>query len=153
MILGLTGKNGCGKGEAVEFLKQIGFKAYSLSDILREELEKQDAFVTASLQEGTPNVLMEALAAGLPVICHAVGGMSFAIDSSCGFKVPLRDRQTSILEIADAISRLVMSPGLLNRLSEGALRRAEALSWDELAREIANAYDAIPLANVPGASG
>jgi len=87
---------------------------------------------------------MEALATGLPVICHDIGGMSFAIDESCGFKIPLRDRQTSILEFADAIARLVTTQSLLNRLSEGALRRAKALSWDEKVRKIANAYDAIP---------
>jgi glycosyltransferase involved in cell wall biosynthesis len=112
---------------------------------VREELERQDALLITSLQEGTSNVLMEALAAGLPVICHSIGGMSFAIDESCGFKIPLTDRQTSILQFANAISRLVTSPGLLNRLSEGALRRAKALSWDEHVREIAGAYDAIPL--------
>jgi glycosyltransferase involved in cell wall biosynthesis len=112
---------------------------------VREELERQDAFVITSLQEGTPNVVMEALAAGLPVICHGVGGMSFAIDESCGFKIPLADPQTSILEFADATSRLVTCPGLLDRLSEGALCRAKALSWDKLVREIASAYDTTPL--------
>jgi glycosyltransferase involved in cell wall biosynthesis len=111
---------------------------------VRKALETQDALMMSSLQEGTPSVVMEALAAGLPVICHDIGGMSFAIDESCGFKIPLRDRQTSILEFADAIARLVTTQGLLNRLSEGALRRAKALSWDEKVREIANAYDAIP---------
>jgi glycosyltransferase involved in cell wall biosynthesis len=88
---------------------------------------------------------MEALAAGLPVICHGIGGMSFAIDESCGFKIPLADRQTSIRNFADAISRLVTTPGLLNRLSEGALRRAQELSWNKLIREMADAYDAFPL--------
>ena len=113
---------------------------------VREELDRQDAFVTTSLQEGTSNVLMEALAAGLPVICHDVAGMSFAVDESCGIKIPFLDRQTSILKFADAAARLVTTRGLLNELSEGALRRAEALSWDEKVKEIANAYDAIPLA-------
>src|SRR5262249_35891385 len=91
---------------------------------VREELERQDAFVMTSLQEGTPNVVMEALAAGLPILCHGIGGMPFAIDESCGFKIELADRQTSILQFADAISRLATCPGLLNRLSVGALSRA-----------------------------
>ena len=125
--------------EMVTWTGQIPFQQ------VREELERQDAFVITSLQEGTPNVVMEALAAGLPVICHGVGGMSLAIDESCGFRIPLADRQTSILQFADAISRLVTSPGLLNRLSEGALGRAKALSWDNLVGEIASAYDAIPV--------
>jgi glycosyltransferase involved in cell wall biosynthesis len=88
---------------------------------------------------------MEALAAGLPVICHDVAGMSFAINESCGIKIPFLDRQTSILEFANATARLVKTQGLLNGLSEGALRRAKALSWDETVKEIANAYTAIPL--------
>jgi glycosyltransferase involved in cell wall biosynthesis len=111
---------------------------------VREELDKQDAFVSSSLQESTSSVLMEALAAGLPVICHDVGGMSFAIDQSCGLKIPLHSRRSSILEFANAIARLVTCPVLLNKLSEGALRRAKALSWDEMVKRIANAYDALP---------
>jgi len=125
--------------EMVTWTGQVPFQR------VREELERQDAFVITSLQEGTPNVIMEALAAGLPVICHGVGGMSFAIDESCGFKIPLADRQASIRQFADATSQLVTCPGLLNRLSEGALSRAKVLSWDKLAREIASAYDTIPL--------
>jgi glycosyltransferase involved in cell wall biosynthesis len=81
----------------------------------------------------------------LPILCHNIGGMSFAIDESCGFKIALVDRQTSILKFADAIARLATCPGLLNRLSVGALCRAQALSWDKLVGAIASAYDTIPL--------
>jgi glycosyltransferase involved in cell wall biosynthesis len=125
--------------EMTTWMGQIPFQQ------LREELDEQDAFVTSGLQEGTPTIVMDALAVGLPVICNDIAGMSFAIDESCGIKIPLRDRQTSIQQFADAIVRLVTSNGLLNTLSEGALRRAKALSWDEKVREIANAYDAAPL--------
>ncbi|MBI4397507.1 MAG: AAA family ATPase, partial [Candidatus Omnitrophica bacterium] len=38
MIIGLTGKNGAGKGEAAEILKSLNFHYLSLSDVLRDEL-------------------------------------------------------------------------------------------------------------------
>lgn len=41
MIIGLTGKNGSGKGEVVSFLQSRGFEAHSLSDVLRDELKKR----------------------------------------------------------------------------------------------------------------
>ncbi|MCB9799478.1 MAG: AAA family ATPase [Candidatus Omnitrophica bacterium] len=46
MIIGLTGKNGSGKGEAAKFLKERGFHYYSLSDVLREEAQKANLPVT-----------------------------------------------------------------------------------------------------------
>jgi len=38
MILGLAGRNGAGKGEVVRFLEARSFRAFSLSDVIREEL-------------------------------------------------------------------------------------------------------------------
>ena len=40
-IIGLTGTNGAGKGEAAAFFHQKSYEIYSLSDILREELVKR----------------------------------------------------------------------------------------------------------------
>lgn len=40
MVIGLTGPNASGKGEAVNYLISKGFKHISLSDILREEAKK-----------------------------------------------------------------------------------------------------------------
>ena len=41
MILGLTGKNASGKGEAANYLKSKGFVYNSLSDVIREEATKR----------------------------------------------------------------------------------------------------------------
>ena len=41
MIIGLTGKNASGKGEAANYLKSKGFVYYSLSDVIREEATKR----------------------------------------------------------------------------------------------------------------
>ena len=46
MIIGLTGKNASGKGEVAAFFKEGGFQYYSLSDVLREELQKQNKPIT-----------------------------------------------------------------------------------------------------------
>jgi len=42
MIIGLTGKNASGKGEAANYLKAKGFTYFSLSDELREEAKEKN---------------------------------------------------------------------------------------------------------------
>ncbi|MFA6600300.1 MAG: deaminase [Candidatus Omnitrophota bacterium] len=46
MIIGLTGKNGSGKGEVAKYLQERGFQYYSLSDVLREEAQKNGLALT-----------------------------------------------------------------------------------------------------------
>ncbi len=46
MIIGLTGRNCAGKGTIIEFLTKIGFICYSLSDVIREELIKNNIEIT-----------------------------------------------------------------------------------------------------------
>lgn len=45
-MIGLTGRNGSGKGEVAKFLREAGFEYHSLSDILREEIHKKKLVVT-----------------------------------------------------------------------------------------------------------
>jgi dephospho-CoA kinase len=41
MIIGVTGTNGSGKGTVVDFLKQKGFRHYSASSLITEEIRRQ----------------------------------------------------------------------------------------------------------------
>lgn len=68
MIIGLTGKNGSGKGEVAKFLQERGFTYFSLSDVLREEAAKEGKTVTRDVlvelgnrlrNQGGPGVLAE----------------------------------------------------------------------------------------------
>ncbi len=59
MIIGLTGKNGAGKGEVANFLKERGFHYYSLSDALREEAQKQGKDITRDVLVALGNALRE----------------------------------------------------------------------------------------------
>ena len=59
MIIGLTGKNGSGKGEVAIFLKERGFHYYSLSDALREEAQKRGQEITRDVLVALGNELRE----------------------------------------------------------------------------------------------
>ena len=61
MIIGLTGRNGSGKGEAAEFLKSRGFQYDSLSNAIREELQKQGRSLTRENLLGCGNTLRQQL--------------------------------------------------------------------------------------------
>ncbi len=54
MIIGLTGKNGSGKGEVVSFLTEHSFHYFSLSDEIRESLSNRGATITREslIEEG-----------------------------------------------------------------------------------------------------
>ncbi len=45
-LIGLTGTNGSGKGEAAAYFKKKGFAYFSLSDLIREKLQKEGKEVT-----------------------------------------------------------------------------------------------------------
>jgi glycosyltransferase involved in cell wall biosynthesis len=96
--------------------------------------------VHSSVKEGTPHVVLEAMAQGIPVICHDACGMGVAVDGSSGLKVPMRNPTTSVAGFRGAMLRLWNEPGLLGELSEGAIRRAAELSWDSKVKKVEQAY-------------
>lgn len=103
-------------------------------------MSRADVLVHTSLKEATATVLFEALSLGLPVICHDACGMGTAIDNTCGIKVPLHNPKTSIAGFASAIARLLNNPDLFGRLSAGAIKRADELSWERKIARISAAY-------------
>src|SRR5262245_20843207 len=59
MIIGLTGRNGAGKGEVVAFLQSRSFYAHSLSDVIREELRRRGLEETRERMIETGNAIRE----------------------------------------------------------------------------------------------
>lgn len=72
-----------------------------------------DAMILPSANEGTPVVVIEALAAGCPVVATDVGGVSDVVREGVdGFLVPARDTEA----LAERLTRLARDPELRARM-------------------------------------
>src|SRR6185369_2061277 len=78
-----------------------------------------DAFVLPSLTEGTPLALLEAMAARVPVIATAVGGVPTVINSGeHGILVQAADAEA----LAGAMREVMLDAPLRNNLSDRAFQ-------------------------------
>ena len=88
----------------------------------RAFLRALDAFAFPSHQEALPFALLEAMAAALPIVATAVGGIPEAVeDGVSGLLVPARRPDA----LASALRRMADDPDLGRRLGEGARVRVE----------------------------
>lgn len=85
-------------------------------------LARADVFVLSSRSEGAPLSILEAMAAGLPVVSSRVGGVpELVAEGETGLLVPPGDPAA----LAAALGRLVADAGLRRRLGVAGRERAE----------------------------
>lgn len=88
-----------------------------------------DVFVLASTSEGFSIATVEALAAGIPVVCTRSGGPEEIIThEKDGLLVPVRDANA----LAEAVCRLLTDKELASRLVGEGLKTAERFSLDRM---------------------
>ena len=85
-----------------------------------------DLVTLPSYSEGHPNVLVEALACGRPVVATPVGGIPEVVDADCGVLVPVRDPAALAAGLADVLDR---------SWDESALARRFSRDWDAVAED------------------
>ena len=109
-------------------------------DDVPDLLASFDVFAFPSLYEGLCVAVIEAQAAGVPVVATPVGGIrETVVDGETGLLVPPRDPEA----LAAAIRRLLDDPALARRLAEEARRRVrERFSERRMVEETLRLYEA-----------
>ncbi|MFC1672215.1 glycosyltransferase [Planctomycetota bacterium] len=87
-------------------------------------------------RDGIPNVIIEAMALGIPVVATRVGGIPEAIkDESTGMLVPPNDH----LLLAEAVNRILSDTALREKITQNA--RARAATQFDITKNVAAFLD------------
>jgi glycosyltransferase involved in cell wall biosynthesis len=110
----------------------VEFRGRCSPEEVRDTLRNAALLVLPSLWEGMPVSVMEAMAAGLPVVGTDVAGIqTLVVDGVTGFLVPARNP----VALADRIEALVKDPVGRRRMGEAGRRRiASEFSLDRMVR-------------------
>jgi glycosyltransferase involved in cell wall biosynthesis len=100
-----------------------------------------DVAVLASLSEGLPNAVMEAMAAGAPVVATAVGGTTELIeDDETGFLVPPANPEALAERIEYALSHAAQTGRIAMR---GRRLIIERFGMERMVASVERLYDEI----------
>lgn len=110
-----------------EFLKWSGHEPF---ENLHRFYRDSDAFVFASSCENLPNIMIEAMASGLPIACSNRGPMPEVLGNAGLYFDP-----ESPAAIASALQHLAGDQALRTNLAEQAWQKAQVYSWKRCAAE------------------
>jgi glycosyltransferase involved in cell wall biosynthesis len=112
-------------------------------DEAQEHLRSADVLAFTSLRDATGTVVLEALAAGKPVICLDHQGAGEIVTPQCGIKIPVTNRRDVERRLSDAITLLQRNPDYCAALGRGGRQRAAKYLWSVQACRIAEEYNRI----------
>ena len=93
-----------------------------------------DLITLPSYMEGCPNVVLEALACGRPVVATNVGGIPEIMNGDCGRIVPPRDPTALALALASVLDR---------SWDAAAISAHGSRSWSTVAAELMEVFESL----------
>ena len=142
-LRGIIVGDGPERGPLQELAKSLGGLDEALTFVGRSDdvpalLARADMLVLTSDHEGFPNVVLEAMAAGLPVVATPAGDVRRIVERDVtGYVVPF----DGIDAIAQHMVRLATSEGLRTRLGNAGRARVERLySYHTLGDRLLDVY-------------
>ena len=122
----------------------VGDSIHFVGRVAQEELpvyySAADVCVVPSFYESFGLAALESMACGTPVVASRVGGLSTVVQhGSTGYLKSWRCPEA----FANSLEMLISSKSLQHSMGLAARRRAEDMSWDKVAEQIAGVYEAL----------
>ncbi len=112
--------------------ERVRFTGYLRREEILDLLQCHDVYVTPSRAEGMSHAVLEAIAAGLPIVTNANGCHDVVRQAGCGIITP-RDDAAALTE---AIQQLADNSGQRRALGHASLRFARTLGWTSSAKRL-----------------
>lgn len=132
-----------GDGPARPYLEQhfaglpAKFMGYMSGERLSQAYASSDIFVFPSRLETFGLVVVEAMAAGLPVVASRVGGVTDVVtEGETGYTFAESDVDT----LVEGVRKIAVSRDNINRMGHNARQYAETQSWDAMMDEVVEIY-------------
>jgi len=116
-------------GEVIEMAGRV--RAENMPQLYRDN----DVFVSASMQEGMSNAMLEAMASGLPIVTTRCEGVEELIADN-GMVV----EQANAQSIAEAVETLAGDQERYSRMRTAARKQAEKFTWRNSANQYIEIY-------------
>lgn len=117
--------------------KNIQFLGQTENNKIPEYLSTADCFVLPSISEGFGIVILEAMAARVPVIATKVGGILDIIENN---KTGILVESENSKEISEALLKLYSQPETANQLADNALHGLNKYNWKSIAEKVYDIY-------------
>jgi glycosyltransferase involved in cell wall biosynthesis len=114
----------------------VEFKGAVLHHSMPEIYSQADLFILPSLNEGMSNAVLEAMAAGLPIITTYTGGTAELLRGN-GIIIPKQSSDA----IAKAILELWDDDDLRRTMGQRSRKIAETLTWERVTDEYLSLYE------------
>lgn len=115
-----------------EFLTNVELLGKKSKYEVAEWMKKVDLFLLTSFAEGTPTVILEAMACGLPIVTSNAGGIQKIISNRNGFVVP----SYLSTDYLDKIRILQKNRSLYNDIVKNNLKDSIKYSWKNVEENI-----------------
>ena len=120
---------------------KVFFEEWLQRDEVLFRMRSCDVFLYASLRDGGGAVVVEALAAGKPVVCMDLAGPGVHVEEDCGIKIIPQSPKQAATEMAFALEFLYKNSESRLRMGKAARERAERVyHWDRLGDRLLEIY-------------